>query len=66
MAALKEAKSQLERRSAALREYASDRAVQEVVMDLYEALRAKGLTRDELRDAGVSYASVEKILRTAK
>jgi hypothetical protein len=68
MAAVKEARTQLERRSAALREYHDQggHAVQEVVMDLYEALRAKGLSREELKGEGISYASVEKILRTAK
>jgi ABC-type branched-subunit amino acid transport system substrate-binding protein len=68
MAALKEAKDQLERRSTALRGMHQDdgHSKAEVVRLLNNALIERGLTGDDLRYAGVTHESVMKVLRTAK
>jgi predicted nucleic acid-binding protein len=65
MAALKEADQQLTRRRLALRRMHTEQhlAKAEVARRLVDALRDRGLTSDELRDAGVAHESVMKALR---
>jgi hypothetical protein len=66
MEALREADAQLERRRTAIRgmHYEDGLTKSEVARVLYNELRERGLTTDQLEDQGVGFHSVMRVLRT--